>query len=148
MYESELGTLNKKREREMFTNIYKSKSIRLEFYIKALENKILSFKTQLHHLCFLLLECSKDSIEESDIEMKKINENSNYNNSNSNNDASTPSEDEDVSGPTERSFESSSFFLKENSLYNFFLYIWIQFIYHLKPPVSGTSDEKRTYCFR
>ena len=142
MYESELGKLNTKRDREMFTNIYKSKSIRLEFYIKALENKILSFKTQMHHLCFLLLECSKDSINENSIEVNKFNENSNINNNNS---SDTISDDTAKAESTKNSQNSTNW---ARSLYNFLLYFWIQIVFYLKHPFKGLSDEWFKYFIR
>ena len=113
----------------MFTNIYKSKSIRLEFYIKALENKILSFKTQLHHLCFLLLECSKDSINENSIDMEKINENSNNNNN------------VVVDAETKKQSQSSNLGSILNEAYSF---IQAKFQHYLVP-INGTPDEKGAF---
>jgi hypothetical protein len=112
----------------MFTNIYKSKSIRLEFYIKALENKILSFKTQMHHLCFLLLECSKDSIKEYCA----------FNENNNNNDNVAVNEE-----PQQQQLEKRrKFSLSKANFHDFFMFFYLWITAQLKAPFIGTPEEK------
>lgn len=171
LYESELNKLTNEIDRNIFRNIYKSKSIRLEIFIKTIHNQILSFKIQLNYLYSSLSINNKDK-EDGDHNNDKL-----FNINNNNNKAVSTHNNENYS---DNKAENNSATIKSslrnrrkstgdyqyheiekdqsncsvglsrilNNIFNFLMFYYIMIMFYLKPPSKGRNEEKRTYIHR
>ena len=148
LYESELRKINDPKDRHLFHKIYDNKTIRLEFYTKALENKILSYKSQLIYLNALLKSDNSDKSEGLLDGMGGDGDslqNEHYDDIYVDGGSGSGSGETSGGGTTEEAKlldDNINEMKSSNFLVNTLRYYMLLFLFFLKPPFKGTQEEK------